>query len=129
MHKRPLSDADLQDYSADDLVTKIAFDTLLTLHELRNFSPTARFAIVNAPAPFMASGFSSQHRLMAHPSSINAAAAASSAVLSVMQDVHLFDWAAAAAELGVKCIESDGNHIRLACSAPLLCMIKNALLD
>jgi hypothetical protein len=129
MHKRPLSDADLKDYSAHHLIPTIALDTLLVLHELRYFAPTARFAIVIAPAPFMAPGFSSHHRLMAHPSSIAAATAAASTVWDGMQDIHVIDWAMAAVELGVQCIDNDGNHIRLECSAPLLCMIRNALLD
>ena len=129
MLKKPISDTDLKDYSADHLIPTMALDTLLVLHELRHLAPTARLATVIAPAPFMAPGFSAHHSLMSHPSSIAAANVASITASSVMQGIHVFDWATAAAELGVQCIENDGNHIRLECSAPLLCMIKNALLD
>ena len=134
MHKRPLSDADLKDYSTDHLIPIIALDTLVVLRELRLYAPRARLAVVIAPSPDVVvapglSAYSSIHRLMSHPSSIAAATLAANRVSFIMQDVHVFDWATAAAELGVRCIENDGVHVRLECSAPLLCMVQDALLD
>ncbi len=129
MHKRPILNGDFNDYSADHLIPTITYDTMLLLHELRHFAPTAQLALVNAPPPYMAPGFSFLHSLMAHPSSIAAAALALSAISVRMQDVQVLDWAAAAADLGVQCIDADGNHVRLECAAPLLRMIKTALLD
>ena len=127
MHKRPISQSELKNYSAHHLTPILTEDTLIFLHELRNLIPAKRWGVVIAPPPIASPHFSSHHNLMAHPSSISAAAQAARNVHSAMPDVEILDWADASAELAVNCIESDGNHVRLECAAPLLQLIAHPL--
>lgn len=126
MHKKPISEFEFQNYSADHLIPILSDDTMVFLHELRHLVPAERWAIVIAPPPLASSSFSSHHNLMAHFSSISAAAQAVRNVGSVMLDVEIFDWAASSSYLG-DCIEIDGNHVRLECATPLLRMIEQSL--
>ncbi len=127
MHKKPISELELQKYSADHLTPILSEDTMMFVLELRHLVPAERWAMVIAPPPHASTSFSSHHNLMAQPASISAGIQAVRNAASVLLDIEILDWAASVADLGMECIEKDGNHVRLECAAPLLRMIARSL--